>query len=184
MLPSPVNITIMPSESSFKKQTELVREALKNFMTVRALKAPRIVKTAVFDLVNATIALNPFIPFFLSHDLFQELVPAIFAVLNDFMTNNSSFVMPKLMDKIAILNNRVCGSLTQNIKKGMNIHFFYSFLFCLCLFLSSVDVVPPPTPHADSKATKVKTGAVHPTFYFCFIAFTNPLMLEQASSCC
>lgn len=126
----PLNIEIMPSESSFKKHAEAVRDALKNFSTIRNLKAPALINTAVVELIDSTIAFNPFIPFFMSHDLFQELVPAVFNVLNDFATDNPAFMMPKSMDKVSVLNNRVRGSFTQtSSKKGTKNSSFFLFYF-------------------------------------------------------
>jgi hypothetical protein len=122
----------MPSESSFKKHAEIARDALKNFTTVRVLNAPTIVKTAVFDLIDAVIAFYPFIPFFLTHDLFRELAPTIFNVLNDFAKDNPSFVMPKTMDKVASLNERVQSSI--NPKRGMSLLFFI-FLLLINFFV-------------------------------------------------
>lgn len=126
----------MPSESSYKKHIEIAREALKNFTIVRNLKAPIIVKAAVDDLIDATIALYPFIPFFLTHAHFQEFVPAAFNALNNFSNDNVSFVMPLSMDRVFTLNNRVRGSLTQTIaKKGMNIHIFIFYALIIILFI-------------------------------------------------
>jgi hypothetical protein len=55
MLIVPTNISIMPSESSLKKQAEVVREALKTFHTIRALNSPGLIKTAIQELIDATV---------------------------------------------------------------------------------------------------------------------------------
>lgn len=112
-----LSVFTMPSESSFKKQIELIRESLKNFSAVRNLKAPVLVKAAINDLIDATIALNPYIPYFLSHDLFQELVPAAYTSLTKFAADYPDFLMPKSMEKVAGLKGRVDGSFAQVIAK-------------------------------------------------------------------
>ena len=53
---SSTTITNMPSENSFKKQAEIAREALKNFNAIRVLNAPGMVKTALFELVEAVVS--------------------------------------------------------------------------------------------------------------------------------
>lgn len=111
----------MPSESSFRKHAEAARDALTNFTTVRSLKAPIIVRTAVFDLIDAIIAFQPFIPFFITHELFQEISTSAFNILSGFAKENPSFVMPTTMDKVVAINDRVQASLTS--KKGNFIHF-------------------------------------------------------------
>jgi hypothetical protein len=110
----------MPSESSFKRHVELVRETLKNFLAVRALKAPTLVKAAILELVDVTVALNPFIPFFINNDLCQEMPTVVLKALNDFASDNPSYLMPKSLDKVVALNARVRGSLAQIIaNKGV-----------------------------------------------------------------
>lgn len=124
-----VDTSTMPAESTFKKHAQSIRDALTNFSTVRALKAPALIKTAVLDLIDATIALNPYIPFFLNHALFQELPPAVFTVLSDFAKENPDFAMPKSLDKVSALNDRVQNSITQVIsKKGKPFSSFILFL--------------------------------------------------------
>ena len=76
----------MPSESSFKKHTEAVREALKTFITVHYLKAPGIVRSAFFDLLDATLELHPFVPFFGTHELFHDLPSAVYNMLSPLKT--------------------------------------------------------------------------------------------------
>jgi predicted translin family RNA/ssDNA-binding protein len=53
---SPTAVVKMPSENSFKKQADVARDALKNFNTVRALNAPSLAKTALSELVEATVS--------------------------------------------------------------------------------------------------------------------------------
>lgn len=124
----------MPAESTFKKHAELVRDALKNFMTVKSLNSPSLVKTVVSELIDATIAFNPYIPFFLNHALFQELPPAVFNTLNDFAAENPSFVMPKSFDKVSVLNDRVQGSITHAISSKKSESRFSYVLFFVFLF--------------------------------------------------
>src|SRR5271154_5877859 len=116
----------MPSESNFKRQVDIVRETLKIFYAVRELKAPFVIRAAIIDLIDSINAFNPFTAFFLKHDLFQEMVPAVFNVLNAYALDHPNFDMPSSFDKVSILNNRVRGSFSQSVfKKGM--FYFFSF---------------------------------------------------------
>ena len=110
---NPDNISIMPSELSLKKHAEIAHDALTNFNAVCSLKSPVIVKTAIFDLIDAIIAFHPFIPFFLTNDLFQELLTSASNTLCGFAKDNPAFVMPKSMDKVASINDRVQNSFTS-----------------------------------------------------------------------
>jgi hypothetical protein len=58
---TPSNISIMPSESSLKKQTELVREALKTFNAVQSLNSPGLIKTALNELLDVTAHFSIFL---------------------------------------------------------------------------------------------------------------------------
>ena len=121
-----------------QKHMELICDALKNFATIKSFNSPGLVKTAIDNLITMTIALNPFIPFFLSHDLFQELPPAVFNCLTDFTNENPSFVMPKSMHKVAMLNNCMKGSLSQTLtKKSMSFSLFAFWVFII-LFLKQM----------------------------------------------
>jgi hypothetical protein len=67
---SPTAVVKMPSENSFKKQADIARDALKNFNTVRALNVPSLVKTALSELVEATVSfIFPMSISFISHVL-------------------------------------------------------------------------------------------------------------------
>jgi hypothetical protein len=159
----------MPSESSFKKHCETVREALKTFTTIRSVKAPNLVITAINDLIDATLALSPFTSFFLSHDLFQELPPTVYTVLCNFASENPSVVMPPTMDQLAALRNRVRGSFAQSLKPGkfpcLILKFVYPFLITSFL----LEVVVPTAPRADSKSKKTKTATVRLFLFFLFV---------------
>jgi hypothetical protein len=142
-----LNITAMPSEASFKKQAELAREALTNFNTIRQLKAPGLIKTALLELVETTVrllllsfilrlthiskvAFNNFVPFFVSHVLFQEIPPAVHTAIEDFVSKNPDFEMPPLTHKIAGLDARVKDSLVnQNSRKGSVFPLIHILLF-------------------------------------------------------
>lgn len=117
----------MPSESSFKKQAEIAQDALKNFTAVQSFKSPVVIKAALDELVTSTVAFNSFIPFFLSHPLFQEIPPAVFHVLEKFMHKNPNFDMPSDYAKIVGLDTRIRESLTQqtSLKKGLSLSFIF-----------------------------------------------------------
>ena len=137
---NPVNISIMPSESSSKKHAEVTHEALKTFTMVHLLKSPVLIKTTVFDLINTIITVDPFIPFFLTHNLFQKISTSTFNVLSSFTKENYSFIMPKMMDKVTAINNCIQGSLTS--KKGLFCLLFISFSFCLCFHKQNLFLLP------------------------------------------
>ena len=137
---NPVNISIMPSESSFKKHAEVTHEALKTFTMVHLLKSLVLIKTAIFDPIDAIITVYPFIPFFLTHNLFQEISTSAFNVLSSFAKENSSFIMPKTMDKVTAINDCIQGSLTS--KKGLFLLLFISFYFCLCFHKQNLLLLP------------------------------------------
>jgi selenophosphate synthetase-related protein len=50
------NISIMPSESSFKKQVDFAREALKNFSAVKDLNVPGLIRTTLAELINTVVS--------------------------------------------------------------------------------------------------------------------------------
>ena len=52
---APINVSIMPSKSSLKKQSELVREALKTFDAVRSLNSFALIRTAMNELIDTTV---------------------------------------------------------------------------------------------------------------------------------
>lgn len=112
-MPSPLNIINMPSESSFKKQAELAQDALKNFTAVQSLKSTALIKAAIDDLIDSTVAFNHFVPFFVSHPLFQEIPPAVLHVLEKYIHKNPNFDMPSDYAKVVGLDARVRDSLSQ-----------------------------------------------------------------------
>jgi hypothetical protein len=122
----------MPSENSFKQHAEVARSALKTFNAIRQLDAPGPVKTALNELVTATVDFNNYVPFFLSHALFQELPPLVHSTLEDFFSKNPNVEKPPLYAKIAGLNARIKDSLQTPAKKGES-----SFSFDLDSFLYS-----------------------------------------------
>jgi len=123
----------MPSESSFKKQAEIAQDALKNFTAVQFLKSPVVIKAALNELIDATVAFNSFMSFFISHPLFQEIPPAVFHVIEKFMHKNPNFDMPSDYAKIVSLDTRIRDYLTKpsSVKKGMSIFLFF-MLFSYC----------------------------------------------------
>ena len=126
---SPTNITIMPSESLFKRHADLARDALKNFAAVRDLNSSTVVKAAIVELIDATVSFNNFVPFFVPHPLFQEIPPAVHSVLQDFLSKHPSFEMPPSFSKVAGLDARVKDFVTNsNGKRGKSFPlFFFSF---------------------------------------------------------
>ena len=122
---SPLSITTMPSESSFKKQADATSEALKTFTAIQNSKSIVIVKAAINELIDTTTGFNNFLPFFLSHPLFQEIPPAVFNVLEDFSNRNPKFDMPSSIAKVAGLDARVKDSMAIKNKKGMFPPFIY-----------------------------------------------------------
>ncbi|KAF8801398.1 hypothetical protein BYT27DRAFT_7261939 [Phlegmacium glaucopus] len=107
----------MPSESSFKKQAQFACDALTNFNTVLPLKAPTLIKPALLELAESTAAFSTFAPFFLTHPLFQELLPAVHNTIEDFKSKNPDFPLPENTHKIANLDADVKDALKQNISK-------------------------------------------------------------------
>jgi hypothetical protein len=120
---------IMPSENAFKKQAELASDALKAFVSVQHVKSTVIIKAAMVDLIDATVAFNTFVPFFVSHALFQEIPPAVHAVLEKFSIKNPTFEMQPGIAKIAGLAARARDALT---KKGRH-HYSLLLISLTCL---------------------------------------------------
>ena len=131
----PTSSSVMPSENSFKQHIALVRAALKTFNTICQLDAPGPVKTAFDELVNVTADLNKFVPFFVSHSLFQELPPLVHAALEDFLTTRPSFDKPLNFSKIAGLNARAQDSVHISARRGKYLLSFES-LFSLTIVYS------------------------------------------------
>ena len=125
-----LNIAKMPSESSFKKQAALAQDSLKNFTAVQSMKSTVVLKAAISELIDSTIAFNHFLPLFLSHPLFQEIPSAVFHVLEKFIHKNPNFDMPSGYSKVVSLDARVRDSLSLPASKGM----FYSLLVCQFFF--------------------------------------------------
>ena len=126
------SILIMPSENAFKKQAEAASEALKAFVAVQNLKSTIIVKAAMTELVDATVGFNAFIPFFVSHALFQEIPPTVHTVLEKFSIENPSFDMPPGIAKIAGLNARARDTM-MTAKRGTLL--YSRSLHTHCLFI-------------------------------------------------
>lgn len=132
---TPSNISVMPSESSLKKQTEIVREALKSFNTIQSLNSPGLLKTALNELLDATVffhmpsfrcsLFNPapqvlfhnYIPFFNSHPLFQEIPPAVCSAVDDFVSKNPNFEVPVQFQKVIALDTKIKDVLNANFPK-------------------------------------------------------------------
>lgn len=145
----------MPSDSAFKKQAEIAREALTTFNTIRTLNAPGPIKTALEELVTATvrfffnfstvwkiinwfslsqIAFNNFVPFFVTHPLFQEIPPAVHLAIEDFIAKHPGFDMPASTPRIAGLDARVKDSLVSPAKKGLSLSLSFSLVLILFSF--------------------------------------------------
>ena len=73
---SSIHIAIMSSELSFEKQVDSTHKALKNFNAVKSFKSSVIVRAAMINLIDITIAFNQYTPFFLKEVAFQELLTA------------------------------------------------------------------------------------------------------------
>lgn len=125
---SPLNISIMPSENSFKRQADAASDALKVFVSVQNSKSTAVVKAAMTELIDATIGFNNFVPFFVSHSLFQEIPPAVHTVLEKFSKKNPSFDMPASIAKVAGLDARVRDSMAV-AKRGSSLYFISHLLF-------------------------------------------------------
>ena len=140
----------MPSENAFKDQAEIASNALKTFVAVQHSASTFIVKAAVNELIDATIAFNNFVPFFVSHPLFQEIPPAVFNTLEQFANKHPNFEMPSTIARVAGLDARVKNSMSlSSAKKGMPSPFL--LLPLLIHFLS--DSVFPAGPRADRAGT-------------------------------
>ena len=98
---------------------ELPRSALKAFNAIRLLDAPGPVKTALYDLVTVTSDFNHFVPFFISHALFQEILSLVHSTLEEFLSQHPDFERPPNYSKIAGLHARVQDSIQLAAKKGM-----------------------------------------------------------------
>jgi hypothetical protein len=116
----------MPSESSFKKQVDLARDALKNFNTVKAFKSTVVARAAMIELLDSTVAFNNFIPFFLKDPAFQELPMAVHTVLEEYSSNNPHFVMPASFSKVVALNTRVKDFILKGSKGMLTFGFKFS----------------------------------------------------------
>ena len=146
----------MPSESSFKHHTELVRNALRTFTTIQQLDAPGPIKTALNELITATADFQNFVPFFVNHTLFLEIPPLVYTTLEEFFSKNPSFDKPPLYGKLAGLNARVKDSLAISAKKGTSSPFLLRapFLrFEVLAALSAAPLRPEKKPRVSAKAT-------------------------------
>ena len=165
----PCSISIMPSESSFKRQAELAQEALKTFTAVRSMKSTTVVTAAITELIDATVAFNHFVPFFVNHSLFQEIPSAVLKAFEDFIKTNPDFDMPAGIGKISGLDARARDAAAPP-KKGNFLSF--SFLFH---YSSPLDSVAAVAPRVDKKTkTTVCPYLVH-------FVFTNFCLLDKAS---
>jgi hypothetical protein len=105
--PSPTSNVTMPSEFFFKKQAGRAQKALSNFKLVSSLSdASALIRAAMTELVDATDAFNGFLSH-RNHSLFQEVPIMVQATLDDFLTKNPKFDVPKNFHKIAGLVARI-----------------------------------------------------------------------------
>ena len=110
----------MPSEASFLKHAELTQQALQVFNTIRVLDAPGPTKTSLSELVTLTVwspliylsrkvllltlfvtqgNLNGFMPQFIAHPLFKEIVPAVCQSIDNYATAHPKVTIPDLRCK-------------------------------------------------------------------------------------
>jgi hypothetical protein len=123
----------MPSESTFRQHADIVRAALAVFNVIKNVDAPKAVKGAFDDLVCSAADFQRFAPFFDTHVLFQELVPATHLSLDAFLSKHPGFEVHALYPKIALLNTRIKEAVQTPVKKGreffLEIPFAYLTLF-------------------------------------------------------
>lgn len=151
----PIKITTMPSENSFKKQADAASDALKTFVSVQNSKSTAVIKAAMAELIDATVDFNNFVPFFVSHSLFQEIPPAVHIVLEKFSKKNPSFEMPSSVAKVAGLDARVRDSMAAT-KRGSSLCSFSFILF------RSLPMSDAATVHADKgNSRKPKNSSVN-----------------------
>ena len=155
---SPCTISIMPSESSFKRQAELAQDALKMFTTVRSMKSTPVIMAAITELIDATVGFNNFVPFFVSFPLFQEIPSAVLKALDDFVKVNPDFHMPSGMAKIASLDARARDAAAPP-RKGMVIIFP-----CLLLFFLFLETVSS-APRVDKRSKTTVCPCLHLFIY-------------------
>lgn len=115
----------MPTDNSFKKQTQSVRKALANFNTVLAMDAPGLIRPALLELVDVTAALANHASTFLTHPLFQELVPAVHNAIEAFKTKNPDFELPGPVADVAKLDTKVKEALRQSVTKKGRFHLVF-----------------------------------------------------------
>lgn len=173
---SALSLIKMPSESSFKRQADIASDALKTFSAVQSSKSSMVVKAAVIELIDATIAFNEYLPFFLAHPLFQEIPPAVFNTLEQFGNKNPKFEMPSTIARVAGLDARVKDSL--RIGKQGKISFSLSTIF----FLTTSDSVPvgPRADRVVGIVRKAKTSSVSPLLFFLLIMHIVIFFRENA----
>jgi hypothetical protein len=116
-----------PLETSFRKQVEIVRDALTSFNLLLPNKSSTAFNAALADVVNAALGLNNFI-FFISNPLFQEIVPAVHQAIEDFRIANPNFKFPASTFMLTGLHARVQDAIVK--KKGNS--------FSLLVFLPSL----------------------------------------------
>ena len=133
-MPPSCSLIKMPSESAFKRQADIANDALKTFLSVQNSKSNMIVKAAVDELIDATVAFNDFI-FFLAHPLFQEIPPAVFLSLEQFANKHPNFEMPSAIARVGGLDARVKNSIVpRTVKKGISLFPPLSILINLSIY--------------------------------------------------
>jgi len=113
----------IPLDALFKSKAEVTREALQNFNTVLPLNSPSLWKSALGELVSSTVrsvfhwnfyyinslsklVFNHYLSF-VSHPLFQELVPAAHTAIQNFRSKHPDFKLPVTTHMITGLDARV-----------------------------------------------------------------------------
>lgn len=146
----------IPLDALFKSKAEVLREALQNFNTVLPLNSASLWKSALGELVSSTVRssfhcnfsyINSFSKLvfnyhlsFVSHPLFQELVPAAHTAVENFRSKHPDFKLPVSTHMIAGLDARVKD------------------------FLNSKKAATPATGLRPEKVKKTKTS-VRPSFF-------------------
>lgn len=166
MTVTPSSTISMPSENSFKQHAELARNALKTFNAVRQLdsSALPVIKTALNELVNVTVDFTRFIPFFLSHPLFQEIPSLVHSTLEEFFSQHPNFERPSAYPRIVGLHARVQDSIQISAKRGTYPTFL---LLSHLIFLAALAAISAANLRPEKgKKTKTSVSFFSSSFIF------------------
>jgi hypothetical protein len=160
MSTTPTESDTMPSESSFKQHAEAIRSALTVFNAIKVVDAPKPVKAAFDELVVSAAEFQRFAPFFSTHALFQELVPATHLSLEEFLARHPGFERHPLYPKIAILFTRVKEALQTPARKGRIFFQIYFLTFLTFARSISVSVAAANLRPVKGKVSKVPVSTI------------------------